>query len=708
MILAQATALLFLAGAAGAAKPDKADVPVFDTNVSLVAVPVFVVGADGRALGGLRPEDFELYEDKKRVPIVSFQYIDTTSPESQDEIRDVPAARRRFLLLFDLSFTDPGGVMRARQAAREFLRRDLAPTDLAAVATFDVNRGSRIVANFTEDRALVAHAVDTLGVPSLAQIEDPLSLVSPAQLDLVIDEAEAASLNTAVSDAISRVLAQQLRASDEAIYRARVMQLLEGLGDLARGLRGVEGRKHVVYFSAGFDSHVLVGATGSEMRQASEAVVRGQLWEVGSESRYGDPRVRDVFNNVAKTLSNSDCVVHTVDVTGLGRDSSLTQVGVTRDPSRLESASTAGRESLGFLAAETGGRFFKDTNDLDVVLDEVNDMTSRYYILGYQPEALKGPGKFHNLKVKVARKRVKVSHRAGYYERALPASLSPMQRQFESAQLLMTGVGSNDLRFSSMCLPFPDPGERQTLGVVLQVPMEELPREPLSLQVYGYAVAEDGSVSDHLAQLVRVDPSKADPSGAAKGLSLYGTLRVPAGRYTLRLMLQHSETGASGVQFIELTVPPYDARAGFLLPPVVMDDAERWLSLNLDKGAEAAAFPFTVEGRPFLPRTSLAVERGAPERLVLMSYAPDHPRDPAAQIEIHSSLTDADGGRVAPGPLRVERILREPDGRRTYLLAYTATDVEPGEYTLRIRIGESGELLESYALLKVRAETANP
>jgi hypothetical protein len=175
-------------------------------------------------------------------------------------------------------------------------------------------------------------------------------------------------------------------------------------------------------------------------------------------------------------------------------------------------------------------------------------------------------------------------------------------------------------------------------------------------------------------------------------------------------MVERPDTGSAGVQFIEMTVPPHDPRAGFLLPPVVMDDMGRWLALNLEKRAEAGrtVFPFNVEGRPFLPRTSFAVERGASEKLVLMSFEPDHPRDPAAQIEIHSSLTDAAGGIVPPGPIRIERILRGTDGRRTYVLAYRPEDVTPGEYTLRIRIGEGNDQLESYALLKVRKETGRP
>src|SRR5207245_4258503 len=128
-----------------------------------------------------------------------------------------------------------------------------------------------------------------------------------------------------------------------------------------------------------------------------------------------DSRLREVFAAMTRNLSSADCVVHSVDITGFGVDKGLTRNVVKDDLARERD--TSGRESLHFMASETGGRFFKDTNDLSHVLGEVLDMTSRYYILGYQPRELKGPGHFHKLKVRVRRKDAHLSHRAGYYER---------------------------------------------------------------------------------------------------------------------------------------------------------------------------------------------------------------------------------------------------------------------------------------------------
>lgn len=689
-------------------KPRPEATPVFRSDVSLVLMPVFVIDKDGKAVRGLTAADFEVQQDGRPAEVVSFRYIDTTDAEEQDELRVASAARRRFLLLFDKSFTDLAGLTRSRRAAGDFVRRRLAPSDLAAVATFDVNNGIRVVANFTEDRALLSHAIATLGVPSLSKIADPLGLAADfAITDLQAAEAiQEAALPAELVDSFARAQMVRMRSADEQTYLHNIGTLLEGLDNLAGALRGVEGRKQILYFSAGFDARVLVGQWGSEQRSQGEAVSRGQLWEVDSMARFGDSRMRETLGITTRNLAAADTVVHSIDVTGLGRDDSLTRTAPNQDLGR----DTTNRETLGIFARDTGGRLFDNANDLGPALAEMLEMTSRYYVLGIQPDREKGPGSFHKLKVKVARKGVKLSHRPGYFEReASAAAQTPLQRQFDLAELVMTGEGRNDVPFTSLCLPFPAPGPKQTLGLVLQVPRESLPwssSEPLGIEVYGYAVAGDGSVRDHLAQSLRLDPGRADPQGQAHGISVFGTFEVPPGRYTIRLMVREAASGKSAVRMLDVTVPPYDARSVFALPPLVLDESERWLKMDLarDKSASPGAeAPFQIDAHPFVPRTSFEVRPGARERLVLMVFDPELAGDPAADVEIRSSLTASDGQAVQPGRLRVERVVDDGDGRRTFVFSYLPEDVGTGDYTLRIGLGEAGGFAQSYALLRFRA-----
>jgi VWFA-related protein len=708
----RATACLGLALLLPTALPAQepaAGAPVFRSDVSLVLLPVFVIDKDGKAARGLAQEDFEVQEDGHKAAIVSFRYVDTTASDEDTDLHLASAARRRFLLFFDKSFTDPAGLRRAQRAAADFVRRRLAVSDLAGVATFDINNGVRLVAAFTDDRALVAHAIASLGVPSLTRISDPLALAEDLNVtDLARTRTATEETTTqALLDDMLKVMVRQMRAAEQQVYLQNVERLLGGFDVLAQALKGVEGRKQIIYFSAGFDARLLIGeSAGSEQKATADAVLRGRLAEVDAQTHYGDNSVGRSLSQVTRRLAAADTVVHSIDVTGLGSDRSLALVESGDDTAR----DTTNRESLNYLAMETGGRLFKDTNSLEGPLAEMLEMTSRYYVLGIQPEHERGPDAFHKLKVKVARKGMKLSHRPGYFERSAGPGGTLLQRQFDLAELVVTGEGEgrNEVPFTALCLPFPAPGETQTLGLVLQVPRGSLhwpAGEPLALEVFGYAVADDGTARDHLVQVVRLDPARADPEGRARGISLFGTLQVPPGRYTIRLMVRETASGRSAVRFLDVSVPPYDGRTAFALPPLVVDEADRWLRLEMGPGKAAptnAAVPFQVDARPFVPRTSFEVQPGARERLVLMVFDPDLAGDPAADVEIRSSLTASDGRVVPAGPIRVERVSRDSDGRRTFVFSYTPEAVEAGDYTLRIGLGEGGSLAQAYSLLRFR------
>ena len=189
--------------------------------------------------------------------------------------------------------------------------------------------------------------------------------------------------------------------------------------------------------------------------------MEGRLWDVDGQSRYGDSHIRSLFGGATQSLARSDAVVHAVDVTGFGEEEMISRAAPQINPGSGATMSVrgavSGRESLNFISAETGGRFYKDANDLKPVLDEMLEMTSRYYVLGFQPKDEKGPGTFHKVKVRLARKGVKLSHRPGYFERETGPGVPLLQRKFDAAQLVVTGLGENDLDFDALCLPFRAP-----------------------------------------------------------------------------------------------------------------------------------------------------------------------------------------------------------------------------------------------------------
>src|SRR5207253_4635301 len=122
------------------------------TQVLSVEVPVQVV-RDGEPVRGLQAGDFEVWEGRRKLPVTGFEMLDLAAVSSPaGRTAGVPAAaRRHFLLLFDLTFSAPKSVLRARQAAAGLVSQ-LQPTDLVAVATYSAVRGPQLVLGYTADR----------------------------------------------------------------------------------------------------------------------------------------------------------------------------------------------------------------------------------------------------------------------------------------------------------------------------------------------------------------------------------------------------------------------------------------------------------------------------------------------------------------------------------------------------------------------------
>jgi hypothetical protein len=85
------------------------------------------------------------------------------------------------------------------------------------------------------------------------------------------------------------------------------------------------------------------------------------------------------------------------------------------DPRPLGSVGFGGDTVLRRLAADTGGRAIVNTNNATEQLEGVMADASAYYLVGYSPTRKTNDGKFHEIKVRVKRRGVRVTARRGYW-----------------------------------------------------------------------------------------------------------------------------------------------------------------------------------------------------------------------------------------------------------------------------------------------------
>ena len=142
---------------------------------------------------------------------------------------------------------------------------------------------------------------------------------------------------------------------------------LSALGALATQLGGFrEGRKSILFFSQGPPVR-LGGPNDLRMKEAMEAANRGNV------------------------------TIHVID------------------PRPLGTVGFGGDDILRRIAYDTGGRAIVSTNDPERHLQSVMADASAYYLIGYTPTRRTNDGKFHEIKVRVKRRGVKVTARRGYY-----------------------------------------------------------------------------------------------------------------------------------------------------------------------------------------------------------------------------------------------------------------------------------------------------
>ena len=353
-----------------------------------------------------------------------------------------PAAHRQFLLLFDLSFSGVNGLVRAQKAALEFVTHKLGPRDLAAVATFSANHGVRLLVGFTSDRFQLRRALRTLGVLQLDQHADPLGLAFDLR-DL--GRRPRTTLSEERGDSSRGV---DPRHPDPLRARAGGRSTASGCWPCSTGCASspwpstsMQGRKQVIYFSNGFDETALEGQGGRAAGQGlggglARPAVGGRLRE--PVRRRADPR--RTWRRMLQAFSSSDSLVHSVDLSGPVRARGR------RASRRAEPQMRSGQGSLSEMARLSGGRFFRNTNDPGVALGEIAEMSRHYYLLAFEPQQARGPGRFHKLKVAGARARAAtVSHRSGYYERAAYADRPAMARRFEAAEIIAKGIDVDEI-----------------------------------------------------------------------------------------------------------------------------------------------------------------------------------------------------------------------------------------------------------------------
>jgi VWFA-related protein len=368
---------------------------------SFVQIDATVADKNGNRIHGLKLEHFRVLEDNKLQKLAGVDFFDVSkaatienaepiyislnNANDSETLSAIRSSHRLIVLFFDKSAMFPEDLLRAVDSAKEFVKNQMTPADLVTIATY----GTQLIvkSDFTNDRAVLDETLDS---------------VIPGKRSTSKDK------KSTLDDSIT---------SDSGITDTE--HSLSAITALAEMLAQIPGRKSVIHFTGGLAPSAslgrIVGDNGSGV-----AMDRG----VPNPLAGLPPPMPDIIPNIdaaTNAANDSNASFYEVDARGLvticptprGGDGACACVHIG---GRVCQPVHPSRDTLYTLAADSGGRLFTDLNDFRPIYKTVQDDSTGYYLLTYDPANKKKDGSYRTIEIKLVNvPGGHITFRHGYY-----------------------------------------------------------------------------------------------------------------------------------------------------------------------------------------------------------------------------------------------------------------------------------------------------
>ncbi|MCP2518820.1 VWA domain-containing protein [Candidatus Aminicenantes bacterium AC-335-A11] len=677
----------------------------YEVKVVVVDVPVYVTDKQGNPVLDLTPDDFILLEDGKEQKITHFTLVINDSPKIRTILREYPSARRHFFLLFDLSFASLKGILKAREVAINFIKDKIQSTDLVAIGTYSIFSGLKIIVPFTNDKDQLLIALDTFGMTKKSKlIKGPAGfLFKPYQeypeFERTREPQVGTTLQEEVIDQIEDLLLE-MRKFNKETYKSYIYNFIDSLKTLAQALNIISGRKHLIYFSEGFDSELLVGKSIRDIDKNFEALLKRQIWKIDTELA-GSPTLRMNLFEALQYFVNSDCTIHTIDIGGLRGGS---QVSTVRGTSLRPSTIRAGQDTLNLLARETGGKAFRNINDLEKPLEDILKLTNAYYLLGYYPKHTEKKGEFRKIEVKVKRPGLQVSYRKGYYTKKPFKKYSEFEKKLQLVEYISKDIFSNDIEFQILSTVYYGTSNIAKIPVFIKIPgkqffYENNKTKELKLEIYGYALNRSREFVDFFHQKFGINLKKLGKRLENSGIKYYDLLLVyPGDVYKLKIIIRNSENGKVGCKIQNVYVPNYDTSRLIVGKPVIITQEKDWILIRgynpkRPSGRKALkglpiSYPFVFDKKEFIPGVLPVIKKSSINYVFFKVFnLKTHPEAKIPQTQMKFEVIDDSGHTIPVTKIDfVDKPKYEKPNAYKILLKFKLENLEPGEYHLKVTV----------------------
>ena len=424
--------------------------PTIRVTTHMVLIDAVVTDKQGKAITGLRPEDFVVEENGKVQKIVSLTTPADSIPGAapalppgiySNEAQFRSPGRPITVMLLDALNTPFTDQAYARTQMLAFVKEQFKPGDRMGV--FALTGSLNVLQDFTSDPQVLYTALQRFkpltqtfpnGAPTVTSSDGgPATAASTvASLDASTPPPSDSGANpggglrggsdTLISSAMAALQgfegAQVAYAKDE-----RAVMTLNALASIARILGGLPGRKNLIWVTGDISDLSFIPEdrvmSSAELSEDLPSMDTRRVEEHASGNYAATFRAShaEEIRETASRLASAQVAVYPVDARGLSISTSIDS-----------------QETMREMARETGGRAYVNQNEIKVGVERAFADEAAAYTIGYYPENKKYDNKYRSVKVKVKRDGVEVQSRRGYY------AIDPTQIKGYNAQQQVTSA----------------------------------------------------------------------------------------------------------------------------------------------------------------------------------------------------------------------------------------------------------------------------
>ena len=660
-----------------AQQPQQSGSETFTLKVQTDIVLTNVVVRDkktGELIKGLKPSDFQVFENGKPQTIATFDYqnVDEAAVLKEQStvtgkatIADIlnnnfaasPAQlkdHRLIVMFFDLSSMQPEDIDRAVESAQDYVNKKMQPADLVALVSMAT--GLSMDQDFTSDKTLLlkglakyngtegtGFANGNEGGNSGGTADDASSFTA--------DDSEYNALNT-----------------DRELYAIRT---------IAKSLERVDQRKSLLYFSGGLTRQGIENQ--ASMRAATNEAVKANMAIYSVDSR-GLQALPPVGNASTGSLRG------TAAYSGGAMQSQL-------------DANFGSQEVLATLSSDTGGKAFFDSNDFGPAFQQIQHDTEAYYILGFHSTDTRRDGSYRHLTVKLTRPDAKIEYRPGYYAPADFQHQKTEDREQALTEQMQSDLPATDVTVYLQALYFRMEDNKFFVPISLIVPGSQIhsvkngDRDKANIDIMGQVKNAQGIIVGNVRDNVKLALDAAQQV-QRKNIQYSTGFTLAPGKYHLKFVVRENQTGAMGSFETDLQVPDLK-KVPLKMSSIVL------ASQRVPNTGKKSISPLVRDGVEWIPNVPHVFrqdqhlyflyevydptkQKGEPEPAAL----PGLTRREGGPVRVLTSIEFLSGGvKVYETPLVEAKTINIPErGAVAFQFDVPLTQLKPGAYVCQVTV----------------------